>query len=176
MQEFAGKLCTKIGKMFEAIPQCQQIGQRQATHTRKQVKLLVIGCFLVVLAGFGWHWHSQTQAKSANQHVVLVRTQIVGDKNANQQFTYSGEVHGRVESQLAFQVGGKIVKRNVELGSRVSAGDILLQIDPKDIRQTVSSSAAQVYSAQAQLRLAKSNLDRYRQLYEQDAVSRAQYD
>lgn len=176
MQEFAGKLCNKIGKILKAIPQYQQIWQRQTVHTRKRVKLLVIGCFLVVLAGFGWHWHSQTQAKSANQHVVLVRTQIVGDKNANQQFTYSGEVHGRVESQLAFQVGGKIVKRNVELGSRVSAGDILLQIDPKDIQQTVNSSTAQVSAAQAQLRLAESNLQRYRQLYEQDAVSRAQYD
>ncbi len=176
MQELAGKLCTKIGKILEAIPEYQQIWQRQAAHTRKWIKLLVIGCFLVVLAGSGWQWYSQTQAKSANQQVVLVRTQIVGDRNVNQQFSYSGEVHGRVESQLAFQVGGKIVKRNVELGSRVSASDILMQIDPKDIQQTVNSSSAQVSSAQAQLRLAESNLQRYRQLYEQAAVSRAQYD
>ena len=176
MQELVLRLCSKIGKILEVIPQYQQIWQRQTAHTRKRVKLLVISCFLIVLAGGGWQWYSQTHAKSENQHVVLVRTQIVGDRDANQQFTYSGEVHGRVESQLAFQVGGKIVKRNVELGSRVSAGDILLQIDPKDIQQTVNSSTAQVSAAQAQLRLAESNLQRYRQLYEQDAVSRAQYD
>lgn len=176
MQELAEKLCTKIGKILEVIPQYKQIWQRQAAHTHNRVKVVVMGCLLIVLAGGGWQWYSQTSAKPANQHVVLVRTQIVGDRNANQQFTYSGEVHGRVESQLAFQVGGKIVKRNVELGSRVSPDDILLQIDPKDIQQTVNSSSAQVSSAQAQLRLAESNLQRYRQLYEQDAVSRAQYD
>ena len=176
MQELAGKLGAKIGKILELIPQCQQIWQRQVTHTRKWVKFLVMGGLLITLVGGGLQWYSQTQAKSANQHVVLVRTQIVGNKNARQQFIYSGEVHGRVESQLAFQVGGKISKRNVELGSRVSQGDILLQIDPKDIQQTVNSTSAQVSSAQAQLRLAASNLQRYRQLYEQAAVSRAQYD
>ena len=176
MQDLVLKLCGKIGKILEVIRQYHQIWLRQATHTRKWVKVLVMGGLLITLVGGGWQWYSQTQAKSANQNVVLVRTQIVGDKNANQQFTYSGEVHGRVESQLAFQVSGKIVKRNVELGSRVSPGDILLQIDPKDIQQTVNSSSAQVSSAQAQLRLAESNLQRYRQLYEQAAVSRAQYD
>ena len=176
MQELARKLGAKIGKKLELIPQYQQVWQRQAENTRKLVKVLVMGGLVITLVGGGWQWYSQTQAESANQHVVLVRTQIVGNKNARQQFTYSGEVHGRVESQLAFQVGGKIVKRNVELGSRVSAGDILLQIDPKDIQQTVNSSSAQVSSAQAQLRLAASNLQRYWQLYEQAAVSRAQYD
>ena len=139
MQELTGKLGTKIGKILEVIPQYKQSWQSQSAHTRKLVKLLITGCFLIVLVGGGWQWYSQTQAKSANQNVVLVRTQIVGDKKANQQFTYSGEVHGRVESQLAFQVSGKIVKRNVELGSRVSPGDVLLQIDPKDIQQTVNS-------------------------------------
>ena len=176
MQELARKLGAKIGKKLELIPQYQQVWQRQAENTRKLVKVLVMGGLVITLVGGGWQWYSQTQAKSANQHVVLVRTQIVGNKNARQQFIYSGEVHGRVESQLAFQVGGKISKRNVELGSRVSQGDILLQIDPKDIQQTVNSTSAQVSSAQAQLRLAASNLQRYWQLYEQAAVSRAQYD
>ena len=117
MQDLVLKLCGKIGKILEFIPQYNQSWLSQSAHTRRWVKLLVTGCFLIVLAGGGWQWYSQTQAKSVNQHVVLVRTQIVNDKNANQQFTYSGEVHGRVESQLAFQVGGKIFKRNVDLGS-----------------------------------------------------------
>ena len=176
MQELVLKLCSKIGKILEVIPQYKQTWRRISARTRKLVLLPVTLCLLIVLACGSWQWYSHTQAKSANQHVVLVRAQIVGNKNSRQQFTYSGEVHGRVESQLAFQVGGKIVKRNVELGSRVSAGDILLQIDPKDILQTVNSSSAQVSSAQAHLRLAESNLRRYRQLYEQEAVSRAQYD
>lgn len=51
-----------------------------------------------------------------------------------------------------------------------------MEIDARDIRQTVNISSAQVSSAQAQLTLAQNNLERYRALYEQGAVSRAQLD
>lgn len=113
---------------------------------------------------------------AAIEEAALVRTTVIGSSAATQGYTYSGEVRGRYESQLAFQVNGKIIKRNVQLGSTVQPGDVLLQIDAKDIRQTVNSSSAQVYSAESQLQLAESNLTRYRELLEGGAISRSQYD
>lgn len=124
----------------------------------------------------GMIWKGQHQPQPVAGEVTLVRTITVATANATQEYTYSGEVRGRYESQLAFQVGGKIIKRHVDLGSVVQAGDILMEIDPKDIAQTVNANAAQVYSAQSQLKLAENNLNRYRQLYEQNAISRAQFD
>lgn len=117
-------------------------------------------------------------AKTATtqEESMLVRTQIVKMDSFGQSASFSGEVRGRYETQLAFQVGGKIVKRNVELGSVVGPGDALMEIDAKDIRQTVNITAAQVYSAESQLNLAGNNLERYRRLYEQGAISRAQFD
>jgi len=106
----------------------------------------------------------------------LVRTMMVNSADSAQNYSYPGEVRGRHESQLAFQVGGKVVKRHVELGSMVKRGQILMQIDPQDILQTVNSHLAQVASAKSQVRLAESNLKRYQQLYEKDAISRAQLD
>ena len=122
-------------------------------------------------------WIKNIYAGPESTDIPLVRTvkvNLVAD--AAQSYTYSGEVRGRYESQLAFQVGGKIVKRNVDLGKIVRAGEPLMQLDPKDIQQTVNIGSAQVYSAEAQLKLAENNLDRYRQLYEQNAVSRMQYE
>lgn len=116
------------------------------------------------------------QATLPEEDTPLVRTMTVNSADAAQNYSYSGEVRGRHESQLAFQVGGKIIKRHVELGSMVKRGQILMQIDPQDILQTVNSHLAQVASAQSQLRLAESNLKRYRQLYEQDVISHAQLD
>lgn len=110
------------------------------------------------------------------EEAPLVRTQLVRMDGAGRTVSYSGEVRGRFESQLAFQVSGKIVRRTIDLGSAVKAGDTLMEIDPKDISQAVAVSSAQVYSAESQLKLAESNLRRYRQLYEQQAVSRAQYE
>jgi len=106
----------------------------------------------------------------------VVRTQLIQAANTGQGYTYAGEVRGRYESKLAFQVTGKIIKRNVQLGSIVNAGDVLMQMDAKDIQQTVSSHSAQVSSAQSQLRLAEINLSRYRQLLDSGAISHAQYD
>ncbi len=114
--------------------------------------------------------------KQVAEQPPLVRSMVVKVNGADRNATYSGEVRGRYERLLAFQVGGKIMRRNVELGNTVSAGDILMEIDPKDVQQTVNITAAQVAAAQSQLALAETNLKRYKELYEQEAVGRAVYD
>ncbi|MCM0759782.1 efflux RND transporter periplasmic adaptor subunit [Sporomusa sphaeroides DSM 2875] len=127
------------------------------------------------IIGIGiWKLHSQPQDGVA--YIPLVRTAVISAANTPQSYLYSGEVRGRYESKLAFQVTGKIIKRNVELGNTVKAGDVLMQIDPRDLQQMVNSTSAQVYSAESQLKLAESNLRRYQQLYAQNAISRAQLD
>lgn len=97
---------------------------------------VVVGLCII---GVGiWKLHSQPQGPV--EDIPLVRTAVIGAANAPQGYLYSGEVRGRYESQLAFQVTGKIIKRKVELGSTVKAGDVLMQIDPRDLQQTVNST------------------------------------
>ena len=48
----------------------------------------------------------------------------VGKTNDSTAGTYSGTVKGRYESKLSFQAGGRITARNVQLGTRVKAGDV----------------------------------------------------
>ena len=176
MQEIVLKVRKKLGVIADDIMNSIQNSQEHTQRTRKATMGLIVGGLTICLLGGGWFWYSKSQARQQPQDIVLVRTAVVGDKGSNRQFIYSGEVRGRYERQLAFQVGGKLISRNVELGSQVGSGDVLMRIDPKDIQQTVNSSSALVYSAESQLRLAENNLNRYRQLYEQGAVSRAQYD
>ncbi len=40
-------------------------------------------------------------------------------------YEFAGEVKAQVESRLGFRVGGKIIKRQAELGQRVKAGQVL---------------------------------------------------
>lgn len=144
--------------------------------SKKQLyyRLTALAAALCIIVGMVWNEHRQTKAVAND--MTVVRTAVIDVATATQGYTYSGEVRGRYESQLAFQVSGKIIKRNIELGSTVKAGEVLMQIDPKDIQQTVNSTSAQVYSAESQLRLAESNLNRFRQLYEQGAIGRMTYD
>ena len=104
-------------------------------------------------------------------NTVYVKTQIIDYGVSSNEDNYAGVVKGRYETNLAFQVSGKILSRNINLGDRVSAGDILMVIDDKDIRQSVNAYDAQVEAAKSQLNLAQSNLARYEQLYAANAGS-----
>lgn len=139
-------------------------------------RYFIIAGILILFIITGFIFQAYNKSQPAPESIVKVRTITIGNTTDKQGATYSGEVRGRYESQLAFQVSGKISKRYVELGTLVNAGDVLMEIDAKDIQQTVNNNTAQVAAAQSQLKLAESNLNRYRQLLEQSAVSQAQYD
>lgn len=138
----------------------------KGTMRKYTVVLLISG---ILIAGC-------SKSAPVAEDTPLVRSQTIAADLKAGSASYPGEVRGRYESQLAFQVSGKIIKRNVELGSVVHQGDILMQIDPKDIQQGVNTREAQVLSAQAQLRLARENLSRYQRLYEEHAISKAELD
>lgn len=106
----------------------------------------------------------------------LVKTQQADAGTKTNETTYSGTVRGRYETNMSFQVGGQILARNVNVGSRVNAGDVLMVINAKDAVQQSNAGDAAVASAKAQLDLAQSNLARYSRLYEANAVSAAVLD
>lgn len=130
-------------------------------------KIIFILCLLLSLylcTGCG-------KNEQAVDNIAYVKTQTVDYGANSSEDNYAGVVKGRYETNLAFQVSGKILSRNVNLGDRVSAGDVLMVIDDKDIKQSVNAYDAQVEAAKSQLNLAQSNLARYEQLYAANAVS-----
>ena len=106
----------------------------------------------------------------------IVKTQKVSFANLNSENVYSGTVKGRYETKMSFQVGGKIISRNVQVGEVVSAGKNLMTLDAKDILQQNKNADAQVSAALSQLNLAKSNLERYSELFAENAVAAATLD
>lgn len=142
--------------------------------SNKQLLYTALGLLVCLVA-----WNLVADIFFKKQQVTLVpviRTQTITDTDNSLLLNYAGEVRGRFETQLAFQAGGRIVARNIELGSKVNSGDTLMQIDPKDIQQSNNTAAAQLSGAQAQLELASKNLERYQQLYDKQAISRLQLD
>lgn len=131
----------------------------------------------VLLVAAGWQLYHVLAAKPQPAKVIpLVRTVTVGEASTSTQDVYPGEVRGRYESNLAFQVAGKINNRFVNIGDSVTAGQVLMTIDPKDIDQALAASEAQLASAIANQKLAADNAARFTKLYEGGAVSQAVYD
>ena len=131
----------------------------------------------VIAAGLVYHFAAAVLNKPQPVAAVpYVRTVTAGTHSTQNYLVYPGEVRGRYESNLAFQVSGKIISRNVNLGDTVHAGDVLMQIDPRDVDENVNAARAGLASANANFLLASDNEKRYRSLLASGAVSQAVYD
>ncbi|MBX3690762.1 efflux RND transporter periplasmic adaptor subunit [Dokdonella sp.] len=89
---------------------------------------------------------------------------------------FPGEVRARYESTLGFRVPGKISTRKVDTGSHVHKGDLLAELDPRDLELSVASARAALVSAEANLKLADSEHERYVALYAKRFVSQFERD
>jgi membrane fusion protein, multidrug efflux system len=89
---------------------------------------------------------------------------------------FPGEVRARHEPALAFQVGGKISRRLVEVGEHVSRGQVLAELDPDDLKLQAESARAQHSAASADLELARAELERHRSLLERQLISQSLFE
>ena len=104
------------------------------------------------------------------------RNRIAGERVNARRLAYAGEIRARVETRLAFRVGGKLVERSVQTGSRVRAGDIIARIDAGDLALGVNAARAQVAGIEAERSLAEVDLKRHRELRERNFISQAELD
>jgi len=103
---------------------------------------------------------------------VMVLPKVAGAR----QDIYPGEIRARYEPALSFRIGGKISRRLVDVGDRVEKGQPLAELDAEDLRLQLDSARAALTSAEADHRLAKSELERYGKLLERQLVSTSQFD
>ena len=112
----------------------------------------------------------------AQEPLRAVKVLTVGESVSGYDLAFSGEVRARVESNLGFRVAGKLVSRPAELGQRVTAGQLLAQIDPEDYRATAEAAASQLLAAQSNRDVAKADFKRYQDLHAQGFISIAELD
>jgi len=111
---------------------------------------------------------------AAAEPVRAVRTMTVGQLSGATLRDYAGEVHARVESRLAFRVGGKIVQRPVNLGDRVKDGQALAQVDPADLRFGQDAARAGLAAAKVNYEQTAADYKRYQDLQKQGFISAAE--
>lgn len=106
--------------------------------------------------------------------IRAVKVITVGVESIQSGSEFAGEVRARVESRLGFRVGGKMVRRQAELGQRVKAGDVLAQLDPQDLKLASEASRAQVAAATTNRDLAAADFKRFKELRDQNFISGAE--
>lgn len=130
--------------------------------------LVLLGSSLVALLA------ACSPRSPAPEPIQAVRTVVVAPEAVNPSFEYAAEIRARTESRLGFRVGGKMVRRHVDLGDTVKAGQALAQLDPQDFR--LGRDAAQAAREAARVNLLQTQADavRYRELRDQGFISSAE--
>ena len=105
-----------------------------------------------------------------------VRAILVAPASTQAVVELAGEIQPRYESRLGFRVGGKVIARRVDVGNMVRRGQVIMQLDPKDLQLAQAQANAAVSAAASNLALAKAELDRYRELRQKNFVSQALLD
>jgi membrane fusion protein (multidrug efflux system) len=105
-----------------------------------------------------------------------VAVQTVTQGAAPLELTYTARTMGSREVEVRARVGGILMKRRFEEGSRVREGQSMFLIDPEPIRARAASARAEVAVAQARLDEARRQKDRVLPLFEQNAVSQSRRD
>ncbi|WP_374709578.1 efflux RND transporter periplasmic adaptor subunit [Massilia scottii] len=105
-----------------------------------------------------------------------VRALVLTSSSVGVNAEFAGEVRARVESRLGFRVGGKITARKVDAGTVVKKGQVLMQLDPQDLKLSQAQAKANLRAAETGRDLAKAELKRYQELRVKNFVSQAVLD
>jgi membrane fusion protein, multidrug efflux system len=105
-----------------------------------------------------------------------VTVQTVDNQPVPLELTYTARTVGSREVEVRARVGGIVLKRRYQEGSRVMQGQPMFLIDPEPVRARLSAARAEVAVAKARLEEARRNRDRVLPLFEKNAVSQSRRD
>ncbi|HEX2781269.1 MAG TPA: efflux RND transporter periplasmic adaptor subunit [Gemmatimonadaceae bacterium] len=105
------------------------------------------------------------------QNQVAIQTAPVERRN----ITVTAEATGTVEPinivEVKSKASGQITRMPVDVGSKVSAGQLLVQIDTRDVRNNYDQAVAQLRAAQANLQVATAQKTRSDELFKQEVIT-----
>jgi len=132
-----------------------------------------MGVWAAALAlGMGLAGCGRKDAPAAPERAV--RTQVLQVAQAGQTLEFAAEVRARSETRLAFRVPGKVLSRNVGLGDSVKPGQVLMRLDPADLRLAADAAQAALIAAKANRDQQLADLKRFRELKGQGFISGAE--
>ncbi|HEU4781666.1 MAG TPA: efflux RND transporter periplasmic adaptor subunit, partial [Steroidobacteraceae bacterium] len=130
---------------------------------------LLLMAFAAAMAGCGAREEPEVLVRP-------VRSALVAGGATADSATYTAEIRSRYETDLSFQVAGKLVNRAVDVGATVKKGQLLAQLDQTDQQLGVDAARGAVPAAQSDLDRSRSEEARFRDLLERGLTTRAQYE
>ena len=106
----------------------------------------------------------------------LVQVTTVQRAPAGSELVLPGTIQALHEGAIYARVPGYVARWHADIGSVVHAGDVMAEIDAPELEQNVQQAEAQLAQTRAALGLARADLDRWRQLSSDSAVTGQELD
>ncbi|WP_267213368.1 efflux RND transporter periplasmic adaptor subunit [Chelatococcus asaccharovorans] len=88
----------------------------------------------------------------------------------------SGEIRAEKNVGLAFRIGGRVLERNVNVGDRVAAGQVVARLDPTLERNELTAAKAALQAARGEVNTARNTFERQERLMAQGFTTRPRFD
>jgi HlyD family secretion protein len=124
----------------------------------------------LVLAGAWYFGRGDGSGGSAFRFVEVQRGDLQSTVSA------TGSLSAVTTVQIGTQVSGKVEEIFVDFNDRVRKGQLIARIDPTLARQTVRDAQSTVERNRAEAAQAQSELDRAKQLFDNEALSVSEYE
>jgi RND family efflux transporter MFP subunit len=149
---------------------------------RKIVKVLVIAALALLPAGCR-DKPGPGSAEVKRPLVSGVQSAEVVAADVDDYYESSATVKAKTESVVAARMMGTVTMLKVKEGDRVKAGQLLLALDDRDVRQKINAAQAAlaeagnaVAAAAKQKELARTTYDRFKKLFDGKALTRQELD
>lgn len=135
-------------------------------HVSRGVLILFLG-----LTSFSCSGETQSQPP-----IRPVRYEQVRFHSGDDARTLSGLSRAGSEARLSFRIGGIVEAVDVQVGQRVRNGELIAVVDDSDASLNYEKALDALRKAETQKDNAKSNLDRVKELYENNNVALSEYE
>jgi RND family efflux transporter MFP subunit len=115
-------------------------------------------------------------APSAPPEIRPVRVITIEPRAGGEVVSLTGTVEAQTEVNLAFRIDGRLVQRLVNVGDRVTPGQVVARLDPQNEENALRAARAALNAARGQLVEARNNYQRQRDLLQSGFTTRVRYD
>jgi RND family efflux transporter MFP subunit len=155
----------------------KQPGQRTPVRRRRGGRLFALGGFVLLASGLtlgGWKDYSlkhqvMTTARQERDFVPSLRVATVEANTGTISVTLPGTTAAFAAANIFARATGYIAKRNVDIGDRVKAGDLLASLAVPELDHQISQNEATLDQLKSGLQQARANRDLAQVTWNRDA-------
>ena len=145
------------------------------------MKKLFFLLLVAALAGAGYYgraqkWFGIFQTKNSASGTAPPSTALVEVRDIDFAVQVSGDVQPSTQLDVKGEVGGRVKALHVEPGDEVKAGQLLVEIDDRDILSELETSITEIEGAKLMVGKSQRNFERARELSSEKLISREAFD